>query len=76
MMLLPSPLVLLPEEGVLHTLNLDDPELGFRHGLVEQAVHRPVAAVFAGHGHPQEVLTHRHWQPRLRKEAGWVGGGW
>ena len=41
-----SPLVLLPEEGVLHTLDLDDPELGLRNCLVEKAVNRPVAAVF------------------------------
>lgn len=44
--LLSSPLVLLPEEGVLHTLDLDDPEFGLRNCLVEKAVNRPVAAVF------------------------------
>lgn len=72
--LLLSPFILLPEEGVLHTLDLDDPELGLRHGLVEKAVHCPVAAVFPGHGHPQEVLGHRHRQPRFWKRAGWVCG--
>lgn len=71
-----SPFVLLPEEGVLHTLNLDDPELGLRDRLVEQAVHRPVAAVFTGHRHPQEVLGHRHWQPCFWKKARRVGGRW
>lgn len=75
MLLIPgSPLVLLPEEGVLHAQDLDDPELGLWHRLVEKAVHRPVAAVFAGDRHLQEVLAHRHGQPCLRKKAGRVGG--
>lgn len=68
------PLVLLPQERVLHTLDLDDPELGLRHRLVEKAVHRPVAAVLTGHRHLQEVLAHRHGQPRFRKQTGRVGG--
>lgn len=68
-----SPLVLLPEKGVLYSLDLDDPELGLGHRLVEQAVHGPVAAVFPGHGHPQEVLAHWHGQPRFWKKAGLVG---
>lgn len=71
--LLDSPLVLLPEEGVLHTLDFDDPELGLRHCLVEKAVHCPVAPVFTRDWHLQEVLAHRHWQPCFRKKAGWVG---
>lgn len=70
-----SPLIFLPEEGVLDPLDLDDPELGFRHRLVEQAVHRPVAAVFAGHRDPQEILAHGHWQPCLWEKAWRVGGG-
>lgn len=41
-----SPLILLPEERILHTLDLDDPELCLRHRLVEKAVHCSVAAVF------------------------------
>lgn len=71
-----SPLVLLPEKGVLHTQDLDNPELGLRHSLVEEAVHRPVAAVFTCDWHLQEVLTHRHGQPCFWKKAGWVGGCW
>lgn len=75
MLLIPrSPLVLLPEEGVLHAQDLDDPELGLRHRLVEKAVHRPVAAVFTRDRHLQKVLAHRHGQPCFRKKAGWVGG--
>lgn len=69
-----APLILLPEERILHALDLDDPELGLRHRLVEKAVHGPVAAVFARHRHLQEVLAHRHGQPRFRKKAGRVGG--
>lgn len=75
LLLLRSPLVLLPEEGVLHAQDLDDPELGLRHCLVEKAVHCAVTAVFTWDGHLQEVLGHRHRQPRFRKKAGWVGGG-
>lgn len=74
-LLLGSPLILLPEEGVLHTQDLDDPELGLGHCLVEKAVHCAVAAVFTRDRHLQEVLAHRHGQPRFRKKAGRVGGG-
>lgn len=70
-----SPLVLLPEEGVLNTQDLDDPVLGLQHGLVEKAVHCAVAAVFTRNWNLKKVLVHHHRQPGLWKKAGRVGGG-
>lgn len=44
----------------MNTEDLQDAELGLRHGLVEEAVNGPVAAVIPGDGHLQEVLTCVH----------------
>lgn len=74
-MIVLSPLVLLPEEGVLHAQDLHNPELGLRHRLVKETVHGPVAAVLARHWHLQKVLAHCHGQPCFWEKAGWVGGG-